>query len=79
MSTSEDGASPDDLRQELGQVEADLADARSQLDALRDERSDPTSLPDTADDATLIRELEDRETVIGVLEQRRAALLEQLA
>jgi hypothetical protein len=77
--TGADGESSQELQAELTQVDADLAEARRQLDALRDERSDPTSLPDTADDATLIRDLEDREEIIAVLEQRRATLTQRLA
>ncbi len=78
MDESEPAVTQDELRQELSQVEASLANARRELDELREARSEPDAMPDTSDDAVLIRELEDQEAIVAQLDGRRQSLLEQL-
>jgi hypothetical protein len=67
------------LREELREVDDELARQRADLDDLRKELGDPSEQPvEPEDRANLLTELETQEAVIETLEARRADLLKRL-
>lgn len=70
MAAAADDTTPTDL----AQLDADLTEARAELERIRDDMSDTEDRPDTADKASLIRAFEDQQEIVATLEERRREL-----
>lgn len=70
-----DETTPEQLREQLREVEAEIADVQASTDELRTRSTD---VEDAEDIAAHLTNVEEQEAVLGILRRRREAVLSQL-
>jgi hypothetical protein len=74
-----DETAPEQLRQELHEIDAQIGDLRRVADDVRSQlRPDEGGVKNSEDIAADLTSIEEGEALIGILEQRRDAVLERL-
>ena len=70
-----DDTTPEQLREQIREVEAEIADVQASTDELRTRSTD---VEDAEDIAAHLTNVEEQEAVLGILRRRREAVLSQL-